>query len=82
MKYKFTQKELKNLGFQRRHISFEESGGEPCTYYIFEFDKNNYTNCLISGEFEKDVEEVGVSFFEGDRNLSEKFVKTLIEEFK
>lgn len=47
MKYKFTQKELKNLGFQRRHISFEESGGEPCTYYIFEFDKNNYTKKML-----------------------------------
>lgn len=77
----FSESQLIELGFERNYVSAEESGDKEYVYYTLDFDDDNYTLSLISGCFEEGVEEVGVSFFEGNKSLTEEFILALKKEF-
>lgn len=74
----FSREELKELGFEETYVPRERSGGESFTYYTLELIKDFY---LISGAFEEETEEVGVTPLESSRKVSLKFIKAYLEEF-
>lgn len=83
MKNKFTERELKSLGF-KRNFEPKENSGYYCdySYYTLDFSKGG-SGCLISNCFEGDIKEVTVELFEEDgRELSREFVLACAKEFK
>lgn len=80
---KYTQKQLKEWGFKKNQVPPEDNDGvNTYTYYTFDFDDKNYGLSLISDAFEKGVKEVGVQMFEGNKDLSQEFIESVIKEFK
>lgn len=65
---KITDTHLKELGFLRRDISEEESGGDPFTYWLLDMSTNNPNFALItcSNDEREDGEHWKVMFFDVD----------------
>lgn len=77
---RYTQKQLKEWGFEKVEVSPEESGGAGYIYYTLDLDDRAAE--LISTPFEKGVRYATVEFFEGNKPLSKEFVEAIIKEFK
>jgi len=44
-----TEEDLKEMDFEKKHVTAKESGDKPYTYYIYELINNKYEDlCLIA----------------------------------